>query len=151
MSAQAAIYACASHWNGAACSNDINVSKTLVQSVMLAGIKADLRDDAIVTEVEARVRAAIKQSRPRDDQGKRFAELGREIEHLTDAIASGLLKHSPASATRLQAAEQELERLISAKAAPRVGASRGKRPKAVFGDGRYAGGDSAARSRPWSS
>lgn len=37
-------YCCASHWHGAACSNSINVSRHLVQDVMLDGIREDLGD-----------------------------------------------------------------------------------------------------------
>ncbi|MGH6741858.1 MAG: recombinase family protein, partial [Bradyrhizobium sp.] len=114
-------YACASHWNGAACSNGINVSRALVQDILLAGIKKDLRDEEVVAEIERRFRAALRQSnQPKADYGKRIAELGREIENLADAVASGLLKSSPALATRLQVAEKELARLQGTQTKPRV-------------------------------
>jgi hypothetical protein len=50
----------------------------------------------------------------------RISELKREVENLTDAICSGLLRPSPALATRLQAAENELAQLQKAQDAPRV-------------------------------
>jgi len=34
-------YACASHWHGAACANTINVARSVVQDVMLDGIRKD--------------------------------------------------------------------------------------------------------------
>jgi site-specific DNA recombinase len=109
-------YACASHWNGAACSNSINVPRSLVQDVLLDGIKEDLQDPAVIDEIERRVRAITRQQRqPKADSGKRVAELRREIGNLADAIASGLLKSSPALAQRLQAAEANLARLEAAQ------------------------------------
>jgi DNA invertase Pin-like site-specific DNA recombinase len=113
-------YACASHWNGAACSNGINVSRQLVQNVLIAGIRSDLQDEEVLDEIERRVRAALRKSKPQSDHGDRIRELGREIENLTDAIASGMLKHSPALATRLQTAEKELARLQQSQAVPRI-------------------------------
>ena len=35
-------YACASHWHGAACANTINVARSVVQDVMLDGIRKDV-------------------------------------------------------------------------------------------------------------
>jgi site-specific DNA recombinase len=111
-------YACASHWHGAACSNSINVSRTVVQQVLLGGIRDDLRNEEVVAEVECRVRAALKRSQqPRMDHGRRISELKIEVENLTDAVCSGLLRHSPALATRLQTAEKELALLQSAQQA----------------------------------
>jgi hypothetical protein len=51
--------------------------------------------------------------------GPRIAQLDSEIANLTDAIASGMLRGSPALAQRLQTAEQELARLRSIKLAKR--------------------------------
>jgi len=39
-------YACASWWNGAACANKINVPRTVVEKVMLDGIRQDLAEEA---------------------------------------------------------------------------------------------------------
>ena len=62
-------------------------------------------------------RRAPAQRRPKADHGKRIAALTAEIGNLTDAIASGMLKSSPAPAQRLQAAEAELARLEVARRA----------------------------------
>jgi site-specific DNA recombinase len=112
-------YCCASHWHGAACSNSVNVSRHLVQDVMLDGIREDLSDPVVIAEVERRLRDVVRQyqRRPKVDQGKRIAALTVEIGNLTDAIASGMLKSSPALALRLQAAEAELARLEAARRA----------------------------------
>jgi Recombinase zinc beta ribbon domain len=100
-------YACASHWNSGACSNTINVPRLLVQQVMLAGIREDLADPAVIAEIERRVQAVTRQQQqrqPKAEHGKRIAQLTREVSNLADAVAGGLLKTSPALAQRLQAA-----------------------------------------------
>jgi site-specific DNA recombinase len=101
-------YCCASYWNGAACSNSINVPVTVVQKVLLDGFREDLRDPAVVDEFERRFKIAMRAPKAAD-QGKRISQLGREIEHMTAAIAGGLL--SPALAQKLREAEGERERL----------------------------------------
>jgi hypothetical protein len=111
--ADARAYACASHINGAACENRIRVSRTLIQSRILDNVKADLRDPEVIAEVERRVMRALAdctRSKPADTRA-RIDVLRREIANLTDAIAGGLLKASPALAQRLVAAEAELGRL----------------------------------------
>jgi DNA invertase Pin-like site-specific DNA recombinase len=118
-------YACASWWNGAACSNGINVPRGLVQDVMLAGLREDLSDPQAIDEFERRVKAALRQSElPVPDHSRRIAQLEKEIGNLTDAIAGGLLRRSPALADRLRAAEAELESLNTLRtvrrSAPRV-------------------------------
>ncbi len=129
--ADARAYACASYLNGRACENHIRVARTVAEDRILASVKADLRDPAIVAEVERRfTRALAERSKPKADTGARIAELEREIENLTDAVAGGLLKASPALAKRLASAEAELERLqavrqakapVIARIAPRIG------------------------------
>jgi site-specific DNA recombinase len=37
-------YCCASWWNGAACTNVLNISRKLVEQILLAGIREDLRN-----------------------------------------------------------------------------------------------------------
>jgi hypothetical protein len=110
-------YCCASHGNGASCSNTIKVPRKLVQDVIIAGIREDLGDPEVIAEVEKRVRAVVRerQRAPRANHGKRIAELRHEVANLTDAIASGMLKSSPALGQRLQAAEGELARLDAAQ------------------------------------
>jgi hypothetical protein len=109
--ADARAYACASFVNGAACSNHLRVARTFVELRLLASVKADLRDPEIVAEVERRLMRALAARKPKTDSKPRVAELRGEIDNLTDAIASGLMKASPALARRLAAAEDELERL----------------------------------------
>jgi site-specific DNA recombinase len=107
-------YACASWWNGAACANSINVSKDLVQEILLGGIQEDLHDPAIVDEFESRFKLAMRKTREAvPDQKRRIAALEREVANLADAIASGALRGSTTIAQRLRAAEDELERLRS--------------------------------------
>jgi hypothetical protein len=53
------------------------------------------------------------------DTGKRQARLRAEIENLTDAIAAGALKSSPAIAARLAKAEQELVQLEASASGPK--------------------------------
>jgi hypothetical protein len=91
-----------------------HVPVSVVQNVLPDGIREDLRDPALVNEFERRFKIAMRAATPKAaDQGKRIAQLGREIEHITAAIAGGLL--SPALAQKLREAEGELGRL---KAAP---------------------------------
>lgn len=127
--ADARAYACASHVNGGACSNTIRVARKLLESEILDSVKADLRDPELIAEVERRVMKALAPKKPRTDSGPRIAELLREVENLADAIASGLLKSSPALAKRLSTAEEELGRLqaqqrakapVVARIAPKV-------------------------------
>ena len=105
-------YCCASHWNGRACPNSMNVSRKVAEAVLLEGIRDDLRDPRVIAEVERRVRAALKQRRaPKANHGRRIAELTSEVQNLVNAIAGGMLKASPALAARLAATEAELARL----------------------------------------
>ena len=92
-----------------------------METVLLRSAKQDLRNPEIIAEAERRVaRALAARSKPKADNSKRIATLTAEIGNLADAIASGILKASPALATKLAAAESELEQLQAAQ-----------RPKAV--------------------
>lgn len=101
----------------ASCSNTIKVPRKLVQDIIIGGIREDLADPEVIAEVERRVRAVVRERRrgPKANHGKRIAELRREVNNLTDAIATGMLKVSPALGQRLQAAESELTRLDAAQ------------------------------------
>jgi site-specific DNA recombinase len=111
-------YCCASYWNGAACSNEINVPVGVVQSVLIDGIREDLRDPAVVAEFERRFEIARRSAqRPRVGTDKRAAQLEREIANMTNAIAAGLV--SSALAVRLREAEAELARLTAVVSLPR--------------------------------
>jgi site-specific DNA recombinase len=104
-------YACASHVNGALCSNKIRVTRKLVEQKVLETVKTDLRDPEIMAEIESRVAREVAAQKPKADHSPRIAELQREVGNLTEAIASGLLKASPALAKRLAVTESELSRL----------------------------------------
>jgi site-specific DNA recombinase len=111
-------YGCASRVGGKACANRLTVPRTLAESRVLETIKRDLLDPEVIAEMEARVRQALKNRRKRQSGGGVEAEITRlrkEVANLTDAIASGLLRSSPALAQRLNAAESQLERLDVAK------------------------------------
>ena len=116
--ADARAYACASHINGAACTNTIRVSRTLAEERILASVKADLRDPEVIAEAERRfARAMGERMKPDPRAVARIAELEREVENLVGAIAGGMLAASPALARRLAAAEEELARLKAAQQA----------------------------------
>lgn len=111
-------YSCATHWNGGGCSNTIKLPRSVVQEVMLDGIREDLADPAVIDEVERRFRAALRRSEKPVDNRKRIAQLEREIANVTNAIASGLL--STALAERLRSGEAELSRIKAQAAARRT-------------------------------
>jgi DNA primase len=104
-------YACATHWHGGGCANTINVARSVVQDVILNGIREDLSDPAVVEEFERRFNAALRKAcaQTPTDHRRRIAQLEREVANVTDAIANGLL--SAALAQRLRTAEEELSRL----------------------------------------
>lgn len=58
------------------------------------------------------MRAIVRAGQPKaPNHAARIAQLKEEAANVVEAIASGALRGSPALATRLRAAEQELERL----------------------------------------
>jgi len=125
-------YVCASFKNGAARSNGIRVGRTLAEARILASVKRDLRDPAIVAEVERRYALAIAaRAKPtKSDTSARIAELEREIGRYVDAIGQGAF--SQALAARLAAAETQLEGLKSerqpkARVMARIGPKVGER------------------------
>jgi hypothetical protein len=90
-----------------------------VEPGLLAGIKTQLLDaDAIMAAVKIAHRL-LNQQKPAAT-GKRQAQLRSEIANLTDAIAGGALKFSPAIAARLSKAEQELAQLEAAATTPKA-------------------------------
>jgi site-specific DNA recombinase len=111
-------YVCASHKNGAACTNSIRVARTLAETRILTSVKHDLRDPAFVAEVERAFGLALAARTRLQKSGQsaaRISELEREIGNLADAVAFGLLRTSPALAQRLAAAEAELAPLKLAR------------------------------------
>ena len=98
---------------------------------MLEGIKRELLSPSAIQEIRRRVAKLIKATKPPTDESKAIAKAEAEISNLTDAIANGLLKTSPALARRLQAAEQELARLRAKAARPRPGSVQQIMPRLV--------------------
>jgi hypothetical protein len=115
-------YCCSSYKDGgsAACGNTIAVRKDSLQSRLLASSKDELLTESIVAEVTRRVAQELAKPDKPNGNAIRVAQLHTEISHLTDAIAGGLLKASPALAQRLAAAEAELARLAAADALPAI-------------------------------
>lgn len=72
-------YLSASAKNGGACSNRIRVARTLAETRILAAVKRDLRDQAVLEEVSRRFAAALtagavdRPLRQGDRGGDRFA------------------------------------------------------------------------------
>jgi hypothetical protein len=95
------------------------VRRTLAEERILTSVKCDLRDPAVLTDVERRVSLALAQraKAPRFDQGARIAELQRQIGNYVKAIGAG--EYSPALSAALKAAELELAHL-SAERQPRA-------------------------------
>lgn len=115
-------YACSSHIFGAACSNTLRVRRSLVESRILEGLKADLLDAEVIVEIERRLRHALAAKKPKDNSAK-IATLRKQIDNLTDAIANGLLASSVALASKLASAETELARLTSEQKVVPIGRS----------------------------
>jgi site-specific DNA recombinase len=111
-------YACASRTNGGAhaCHNGLRVSRTIAESKLLAGIKAELSAPEYLEEFKRAVRQALADSRDarsaqRDARTRRLAELSGEIENMVAAVVAGLL--SPTLKSKLEAAEAERSALRS--------------------------------------
>lgn len=113
-------YGCASYTNGgsAACGNRRRVKRAVIEEKLVETMRKDLVTREAVAGVMRHLRAvALEQRAGTDTTDKarlaRKAKLEREVANLSDAIASGALRESPALAGRLQAAEAELATLAS--------------------------------------
>lgn len=113
-------YGCASFTNGgkAACGNRRRVKRADMERQLVCTMRDNLVTPDAVAGVMRHLRAvAAEQRSGRDAADKartaRKAKLEREVANLTDAIASGDLRNSPALAARLQAAETELAELAT--------------------------------------
>lgn len=106
--ANARVYQCASYVNdgASACSNGVSVKRELVEARIMDRVRSDLADPAVFAEVELRFRKTIRSSKPNVIDSKRIAELQTEVGNLTEAVASGLLRTSPALAQRLALAAE---------------------------------------------
>jgi site-specific DNA recombinase len=112
-------YCCSSRAYGgpAACANDAYLRKSVIEPGLVTGIKRELLNPAVLTELERRVRARLKLNGARQDRTA-IPKLEREVAALVEAIGSGALRSSPALAQRLQEAEAQLERLKAEPASP---------------------------------
>lgn len=115
-------YSCGRYLDGRACSQTVGVKRVDIERGLLAGMKERLLSpeaERAAIQAAHRVFREHEKKDPAVDR-KRINELGAEIENLTDAIASGALKASPALGGRLTKAETELEKLETAQNAPAV-------------------------------
>ncbi len=105
-------YACSTRVNGgaSACANNVRIARATVEDLLLADLRTSLAIRRSIKEVCRRVRKRLR-ARPPAVTPAQVQKVEQEIANLTDAIASGLLKSSPALAERLHAAEAELTRL----------------------------------------
>ncbi len=124
-------YACASHVGGRGCENDAYIRRDVVETGLLAGIKQELLSPGHIEEVRRRVVKLMTAKKPPADQAKAIEKAEDEVANLTDAIANGLLKSSPALAERLQAAEVELAKLKATIARPPRGSIQQMMPRIV--------------------
>lgn len=108
------VYCCSGHTNGgpSLCKSDAMLGRRVAEAEVLKGIKREMRDPAIIKEICSRVRAALRTPKLKAADGApRIAQLKAEIGNISDAIANGALRASPTMATRLAAAEAELDSL----------------------------------------
>ncbi len=113
-------YGCSGNKQGGdtVCPNGISVRQSIVESRLLAPIKTDLLSPEILEGIRKRVAQKIAAKPKAVDNAPRIGVLKGQIENLTDAIASGALKASPALAARLNAAEAELVQLMAQATKP---------------------------------
>ena len=107
--------------SGKGCTNDAWIRRDVVEAGLLAGIKQELLSTDAIVEVRRRVAKLLNDQKPAKNLSKAIDKAETEIENLTDAIASGKLRSSPALAERLQSVEQELAGLKAASSRSRSG------------------------------
>ena len=113
-------YQCSGYRNGRACTNGATARLTVAEERISDAIRSDLLTDELLSDLETAVSKALRKQPTKADNGKRIAELREQVLNLSDAVASGAARGSPALLSRLATAEQELERLTA----------EGTRPKA---------------------
>ncbi len=115
-----------------ACKNDARLGRQVAEAEVIKSVKREMRDPAVIKEICRRVRAALSAPTAKAPDGAaRMGQLKAEIATITDAIAGGLLRASPALAARLAAAEAELERIASD--AQQGGSAQGRCDEAAGG------------------
>lgn len=112
-------YGCGSHINGGkhACGNKLRVSRSVVEELLLDGIKHKLFAPELLEEYKretARLLAQEKRChRPDTDQTRAaLAKVEREIENIMAAIKAGIL--TPTTQAELEKAETERARALTA-------------------------------------
>jgi site-specific DNA recombinase len=95
-------YACASRLNGgtSACANDAYLLRSRIEPGLVAGIKRELSVPEVIAEMQRRYRQRAKGGNVPDNRGQ-IVKFEREVASLVEAIASGVLRTSPAIAERL--------------------------------------------------
>jgi site-specific DNA recombinase len=120
------VYACSGYTSsgGTLCTNDALLRRHAAETEVLAGIKRQMLSPEIIDEFCRRARAQLrKPSLTAIDHQPRIDQLKGEIENIVDAIASGVLRPSPALATRLASAEAEASELEAAQVAVKAPAA----------------------------
>lgn len=114
-------YACSTRVNGgrSACSNDVRIALKVVEPLLLDDLRQSLRDPAAMAETRRRLRQRLhaRNVAPKVTEAQ-VQRAEREVANLTDAIATGVLRASPALAARLQQAEDNLARLQAERVRP---------------------------------
>ncbi len=106
---------CGVNGGEAACSSDVRIKRTLVESGLLAGIKRDLLAPEVVEEIRRYIKQSLGAlSRASTPRSERLPAVEQEVANLVDAVATGALRTSRALAERLAQAEAELARLREA-------------------------------------
>jgi site-specific DNA recombinase len=115
-------YACSTYVNGGAggCSNSVRLHREKAEEGVLAGVRQQFLDPAVIEEAKRRAWVLIRArtAKPPETQAPRIRVLNEEIGHLADAIAQGVLRASPAIAERLRSSEEELARLEAQASRP---------------------------------
>ena len=114
--ANATHYACSTYVNGGSsgCSNSARLHRVKAEEGVMEGIQRVYLQPQVLEEAQRRARALIKARTAKhepDARAPRIRTLREEIANLTDAIARGALRSSPAIAERLRAAEEGLAAL----------------------------------------
>jgi len=90
--------ACASYVDGKACPSSVRVRRDLIEEALLRGIRKGLLSSESVRETCRKVRSRIRQRASSDASDRRILEVEAEVADLTEALAKGALRASPALA-----------------------------------------------------
>lgn len=113
------VYGCAANKNGGntVCSNDAKFRRQAAENEVLMGITLQLLEPEAIEAICSEVRTLLRQPRPRPTNWvAQIKDLRERIDNLTEFIASGHTRASPAVCAKLSDHEQELARLERAQA-----------------------------------